>query len=155
MRIRFDTRTFSVPRNGKRLAYPAVVLGIGTPGFRTFQKEVLIDTGSSHTILPLSLATHLGIDTKTLKSATFRSGSGHQLTGYLATVMLSIRDPENSRCGWDWESEILLANINTTLFGVLGHESFLEYFRFELDAEDFSFSIEENVTFPGDVLTYL
>ena len=155
MRIRFDTRTVCVPRNGKRLAYPAVVLGITVQGQLNFQKEVLIDTGSSHTILPLSLAAQLGIDSKTFRSTTFRSGSGHQLTGYLATVILSIRDPENSRCGWDWECEILLANINTTLFGVLGHESFLEYFKFELDAEDSSFSLEENAAFPGDVLTYL
>ncbi len=67
---------------------------------------------------------------------------------------MSIRSPHNSRCGWDWSGEIVLANVSTSLFGVLGHFGFLEYFQFELDVAHREFSIEENANFPGEVLTF-
>ncbi len=44
--------------------------------------------------------------------------------------------------------------MRSPLFGVLGHETFFEYFRFELDAEDESFSLKENSKFTGRVREY-
>lgn len=77
------------------------------------------------------------------------------MTGYIATLMLSIRSSENSRSGWDWDGDVIFANIRTSLFGVLSHETFLEFFKFRLDCEDESFDLEENSQFPGQVLSYL
>ena len=45
MRIRFDTKTIHVPRNGKCLEYPAISLGLTTPNSSIIHREVLIDTG--------------------------------------------------------------------------------------------------------------
>ena len=155
MRIRFDTKTIHVPRNGKCLEYPAISLGLTTPNSSIIHREVLIDTGASCSTVPLSLARHLALDLDSLQTTTFMSVSGQRLTGYIAKVTMSIRSPDNSRSGWDWEEELILADIRSSLFGVLGHGAFLEYFKFELDAEEESFFLEDNSRFPGEVLTDL
>ena len=155
MRIRFDTKSVHVPRNGKFLEYPAISLGLGTTGSSLIFREVLIDTGASHSTFPLSLAHQLAIDAESLPTIIFKSASGHEITGYIATLMMSIRSSENSRSGWDWYGDVIFANIRTSLFGVLGHETFLEFFKFQLDCEDESFDLEENSKFPGQVLSYL
>ncbi len=154
MRLQFDTKSVHIPRNGKFLEYPAISLGIGATGTSPIFREVLIDTGASHTTLPLSLADQLGIDLKSLDTTTFRNASGKELTGFIANLSLSIRSPENSRTGWDWSGDVILADIRTSLFGVLGHETFLEHFKFLLDSEDECFSLEENSRFPGQILSY-
>lgn len=154
MRIRFDTKSAHLPRNGKFLEYPVISLNLGTQEPSTIDRDVLIDTGASHTTFPLSLTKHLGINLESLPTTAFKSASGHEVVGHIAMLTLSIRSPENSRSGWNWQSEVILADIKSPLFGVLGHESFFEYFKFELDAEDESFYLEENSKFPGRVLEY-
>ena len=154
MRIRFDTKSVHVPRNGKFLEYPAISLGLGIPGGSQIYREVLIDTGASHTTFPLNLAIQLGVELDSLPKIIFKSASGHQMTGYVTTLSLSIRCSENSRTGWDWTGDVIMADIRTSLFGVLGHETFLEHFKFFLDSEEESFYLEENSSFTGEVLSY-
>ena len=154
MRIRFDTKSVYVPRTGKFLEFAAISLGLGTTGRSTIYREVLVDTGASHTTFPLSIALQLGVDLDSLPTTTFKTASGHQLKGYIANLNLSIRSPENSRTGWDWKDDVIFADIRTSLFGVLGNESFLEHFKLELDTEDESFHLEENSRSPGQALSY-
>lgn len=116
---------------------------------------MFIDTGSVDSLFPLTLASQIGInDFSKLERVSIETGSGHSIHGYLTTAEMSIRSPLNSRCGWDWTGEIVLANVSTSLFGVLGHFGFLEYFQFELDVANREFSIEENSHFLGEVLTF-
>ncbi len=155
MRLSFKTRQIPVRRNQKIVAWPAIELAFHRPAGGTIRKEVFIDTGSVDSLFPLTLASQIGInDFSTLEKVSIETGSGHSIHGYLTTAEMSIRSPLNSRRGWDWTGEIVLANVSTSLFGVLGHFGFLEYFQFELDVANREFSIEENSHFLGEVLTF-
>jgi hypothetical protein len=155
MRLEFKTRQIPVRRNRKIVAWPAVELAFHPPAGRTIRKDVFIDTGSVDSLFPLTLASQIGInDISKLERVSIETGSGHSIDGYLTAAEMSIRSPLNSRRGWDWTGEIVLANVSTSLFGVLGHFGFLEYFQFELDVASRQFSIEENSLFPGEVLTF-
>jgi hypothetical protein len=155
MRLAFKTRQIPVRRNQKVVSWPAIELAFHRPTGGAIRKDVFIDTGSVDSLFPLSLASQIGIDdVTTLERVSIETGSGHPINGYLTVAEMSIRSPHNSRRGWDWSGEIVLANVSTSLFGVLGHFGFLEFFQFELDVANKQFSLEENIHFSGEVLTF-
>ena len=80
-------------------------------------------------------------------TTTIKSGFGEAVTGYVVPVQMSINDPSNSRRGFDWKGEILLAQTHSLFYGVLGHLGFLESFEFALMSGQFQ--VAEKSSFQG------
>ncbi len=151
MRFEFPAKSLYIPRNQKIVSWPVVELTIPRPIGTPFQKRVLIDTGSTNTIFPISLAAQLGIaDVEKLSTIQLNSGSG-AFKGYLTKARMWIDHPGSPSSGWEWIGEIVLANVRTSHYGVLGHIGFLEYFDFELRSEEEVFILGNNSRFPGIV----
>ncbi len=149
MRLEFPAKSILFPRNQTVVAWPVIELTIPRPFAIPFRKKVLIDTGATNTIFPLSLAAQLGIvDVEELSSIPMSAGSGG-FKGYLAKARMWIDHPENPNSGWEWTGEIVLANVRTSHYGVLGHLGFLEHLDFELRSEEERFTLEENSRFRG------
>ena len=151
MRLEFLAKPLFIPRNQKIVSWPVIELTIPRPIGSPFRKQVLIDTGATNTIFPLSLAAQLRIaDVEKLPTIQLNAGTGG-FKGYLTKVRMRIDHPGSPSSGWDWTGEIVLANVQTSHYGVLGHIGFLEYFDFELRSEEEVFFLEDNSRFPGVV----
>ena len=151
MRLEFPAKPILIPRNQKVVSWPVVELTIPRPIGSTFHKRVLIDTGATNTIFPISLAAQLGIaDVEKLSTIQMNAGSGG-FNGYLTKLRMRIDHPGNPSSGWEWTGEIVLANVRTSHYGVLGHIGFLEYFDFDLRSEEGVFILEDNSRFTGVV----
>ena len=149
MRLEFPAKPITIARNRKRVAWPVVELVFPQLFDLPLRQKVLIDTGSTNTIFPISLAFHLGIkDVEELPKIQLGAGTG-VVNAYLTSASMSIDSPECPNDGWEWTGEIVLANVRTSHYGVLGHLGFLEYFDFELRSEEERFTLEENSRFGG------
>ncbi len=151
MRLEFPAKAVTVPRNQKRVSWPVVELVFPQPFDLPLRQKVLIDTGATNTIFPISLAPHLGItDVGDLPAIQLGTGAG-VVNAYVTRTRMLIHAPGSLGTGWEWTGEIVLANVRTSHYGVLGHVGFLEYFDFELRSEEELFTLEDNSRFPGAI----
>lgn len=151
MRLEFPTKPVLIPRNAKQVSWPVVELVFPQSNDQRFRQKVLIDTGATNTIFPISLAVYLGLhDLDELPIVRIGVGSGI-VNGYAVPAQMAIHSPDNSETRWEWWGEIILANVRTSHYGVLGHVGFLEYFDFELRSEENLFTLEDNLLFNGDI----
>ena len=152
MKINFPTEPKKLARTGTMIELPKLEISIHGPQ-QVYRKHVLVDTGAFVTLFPLGLAAQIGIaDVEQLPATSIKTGSGEKLKGHVARVKFTVNDPFNSRRGFDWDTEIVLAEANTYYYGVLGHQGFLEFFEFTLRAG--VFQISEKADFPGTVRDY-
>ena len=149
MRLTFSTKQAFIPRLYKTISWPVVELAILSEFHPPIRQKVLIDTGSTNSIFPISLAPYMGIsDIRELPTIQLGAGAG-VVKAYVTQASLSIETPGRPDTGWEWTGEIVLANVRTSHYGVLGHLGFLEYFDFELRSEMEQFSLEDNSRFAG------
>ena len=151
MRLEFPAKLLFIPRNQKVVSWPVVELVFPQPFDLPLRQMVLIDTGSTNTIFPISLAPYLGIaDIAKLPSIQLGAGVG-VVNAYVTRTRMQIDALGGHDSGWEWTGEIVLANLRTSHYGVLGHIGFLEYFDFELRSEEEVFTLEDNARFTGVV----
>ncbi len=152
MRLEFPAKPILIPRNRKIVAWPVVELVFPPLFGLPLRQKVLIDTGATNTIFPFSLAPYLGIaNVQELPAIQLGAGTG-VIKAHVTRTRMVIHVPGSADAGWEWTGEIVLANVRTSHYGVLGHIGFLEYFDFELRSEEEFFTLEDNSRFPGVIL---
>jgi hypothetical protein len=102
----------------------------------------LVDSGADNSIMPLSIAKHLGITTTPGKGPGAMAFGGERIALALAEVILELeQDDDKVR----WRARIYFADVPHEKAVILGHEGFLDYFTATFRGEDCVLDLQ-----PGD-----
>jgi len=107
----------------------------------------LVDTGADSSILPLSIAHDLGIETIPGKGPAATAFGGQQIALSFAEVDLELsQDDDVIR----WRGRLYFADFPdaTEKTVILGHEGFLDYFTATFDGENCVVILEPNDSIP-------
>jgi hypothetical protein len=102
----------------------------------------LLDSGADFTLLPLSVATAIGVDLDMDRIGTVGGIEGGSLATYSSDVEFELNDG-NER--YRWSATVRFAAGNNML---LGHLGFLEFLIATLDHHNRTFSLEPGAGFP-------
>jgi len=107
----------------------------------------LVDTGSDNSILPLSIAHDLGIETTLGKGPSASAYGGQRIALSFADVLLELSQDE---VVLRWSSRLYFADFpgDSEKAVILGHEGFLDYFTATFDGENCVATLEPNESIP-------
>lgn len=105
----------------------------------------LVDSGADNSILPLSVATSLGIETTPGKGPGATAFGGQRIALSIAEVVLELHQDGNVI---RWAARLYFADVPNEKVVVLGHEGFLDYFTATFIGEDCVLDLEPNNSIP-------
>jgi predicted aspartyl protease len=107
----------------------------------------LVDTGADSSILPLSVAHELGIETTPGKGPGAMAFGGERIALSFAEVVLEVSQHETAI---RWPARLYFADFpdDTEKAVILGHEGFLDYFTATFDGEECVVTLEPNGGIP-------
>lgn len=108
----------------------------------------LVDTGADNSILPLSIATDLGIETIHGKGPGAIAFGGQRIALCFADVVIELSQDSSAI---RWRARLYFADFpnGTEKAVVLGHEGFLDYFTATFIGEDCVLDLEPNHSIPA------
>jgi hypothetical protein len=125
-------------RAGNQIRFrPMVDLILLAPNGESVQRSALVDSGADFCSFPLTTATMLGLDIRTLPRAlTAGVGSDSNMT-YFSDLTINLEN------GVIFETRVgFTAGMNSAGFGLLGQEGFFANYNVEFRHRDRSFLIE-------------
>jgi hypothetical protein len=105
----------------------------------------LVDTGADNSILPLSVAADLGMETTPGKGPPATAFGGQRISLSFAEVVLELSQDGNVV---RWRARLYFADFPNEKAVVLGHEGFLDYFTATFIGEDCVLDLEPNDSIP-------
>ncbi len=123
---------------------PLLLVGV-TGHLGPVARHLRLDSGADDTILPLSMATALGLDLTCAPTAEAESASGNVVRYPCTRVTLRISDGVEF-CSWDAVVGFVSTPRRTGLAGLAG---FLNYFDAEFFGDSHEFTLQPNTAFPG------
>jgi hypothetical protein len=114
----------------------------------------LVDTGADNSILPLSIARDLQIETVSGKGPSATAYGGQQIALSFAEVTIELL---HESAVLRWRSRLYFADFpnDTEKAVILGHEGFLDYFTAAFNGEDCFLTLEPNSGLPSEHPTEL
>jgi hypothetical protein len=147
--MKLDYRRFLVELDGQpasEIFRPIVPILIRGPRTSVLLRP-LLDCGADFTLLPISVATLVGIELNHDRTGIVGGIEGGSLTTTPGEAELELTD---GRKTFRWQSTVRFAEGNNML---LGHLGFLEFFTATLNHCHRTFSLEPNERYPGKVLS--
>lgn len=125
-----------VPYTGlpDELGGPRPLLDVRVGDMEEVEFPCLVDSGSSHTLLPRVLASAAGVDLRSTSPRRLAVG-GHATTALFTTVHLATEALE-------WDADVGFCEPWTASWGLLGHHSFFRWFTVTFRAADYEFELE-------------
>ena len=129
------------------LLRPEVPIRIHGPAGRA-DVLALVDTGADNSILPLSVADDLGIETTQGKGPGATAFGGQQIALSFAEVVLELSQHD---AVIRWRARLYFADFpdDSEKAVILGHEGFLDYFTATFDGAGCFVELEPNDMIPG------
>lgn len=106
----------------------------------------LVDTGADSSILPMAIATDLGIDTIPGRGPGATAFGGQRIVLTFADVLLELFEPSGNPIRW--RARVYFADSVDEQAVVVGHEGFLDYFTATFVGEDCILDLEPNGAMP-------
>jgi hypothetical protein len=108
----------------------------------------LVDTGADNSILPLSVARDLGLDTATGKGPAATAFGGQRIALSFADVVLELSQED---IVIRWRTRLYFADFpgDNEKAVILGHEGFLDFFTATFIGEDCVLELEPNDGIPA------
>ncbi len=124
------------------------VITIGIAGTKSVARwDALVDTGADETLLPLSLASLLGVELDQEATSQAAGISGDKLTIYYGDVELQIVDG-NKTVTWKTIVGFVEFGSSDDEVIVLGHGGCLDYFTASFDGENAELELMPNSLLP-------
>ncbi len=123
---------------------PFLEVGVEGPS-GTIVRRMRLDSGADDTILPVLVASQLGIDLNGAPLGQAEAAGGAIITYPCARVTLRISDGVES-CVWDATVGFLSVSRQTGLAGLAG---FLDFFDATLHGQGREFTLQPNASFSG------
>jgi hypothetical protein len=110
--------------------------------------DALVDTGADNTILPESVARHLGIPLVRATGPAAQAFGGHELALSYADVELEIVHPSGSLRWFAHVYFAAAAHDDEDQVALLGRDGVLEYFTANFIGDEFALELEPNEYLP-------